>query len=108
MNKGIWTILLFMFAMSVMAGSNESNIISISAHEVPYFSDYAKPIVEEAVNAWQEKGEFEKIAAWQKRVNETTRNAMIKSLTKECEKSGGKVVDGECKKQENTNANKKK
>lgn len=86
MNKGIWTILLFMFALSVMAGSNESNIISISAHEVPYFSDYAKPIVEEAVNAWQEKGEFEKIAAWQKRVNETTRNAMIKSLTKECEK----------------------
>lgn len=71
---------------SVFAQSDESNIISISAHKVVYFSDYAKPIVEKKINEWQVKDEFEKTADWQKRVNETTRAAKIKELTQQCEK----------------------
>ncbi len=52
---------------------------------IMYFSEYAKPIVEKAINEWQVKGEFEKIADWQKRVNEVTRNTKIRELTKQCE-----------------------
>ena len=51
-----------------------------------YFSDYAKPMVEKAINEWQKKDEFESVAAWQKRVNEVTRNAKIKELTNQYEK----------------------
>ena len=65
--------------------SNESNVLAISAVQVQYFSDYAKPIVEKVINKWQIKGEFEKMADWQKRVNETTRKAKIKELTDKCE-----------------------
>lgn len=54
-------------------------------YDIMFFSDYAKPIVEKAINEWQVKDEFEKIADWQKRVNETTRNAKIKELTRQCE-----------------------
>lgn len=72
-------------AITLSAQSNESNIIRISAHKILYFSDYAKPIVEKAINEWQVKDEFEKTSDWQKRVNETTRNAKIKELTKQCE-----------------------
>ena len=71
--------------LTAAAQTNESNIISISAHKLVYFSDYAKPIVEKEINEWQKKGEFEKLADYQKRVNETTRNAKIKELTKKCE-----------------------
>ena len=85
--KRISLVTLALFAALVLlAQSNESNIISISAHKLVYFSDYAKPIVEKAINEWQTKGEFEKMADYQKRVNETTRNAKIKELTKQCER----------------------
>ncbi len=60
-------------------------INSNSARKIGYFSDYAKPIVEKAINEWQKKDEFEKIADWQKRVSEATRNAKIQELTKQCE-----------------------
>lgn len=56
-----------------------------SEYDIIYFSDYAKPIVEKVINEWQVKDEFEKIADWQKRVNETTRDAKIKELTRQCE-----------------------
>ncbi len=52
---------------------------------IMYFSEYAKPIVEKAINEWQVKGEFEKMSDWQKRVNEVTRNTKIRELTKQCE-----------------------
>ena len=65
--------------------NNESDVLAISAVQVEYFSDYAKPLVEKVINEWQVKGEFEKIADWQKRVNETTRKAKIKELTNKCE-----------------------
>lgn len=54
--------------------------------QIEYFSEYAKPIVEKAINKWQEKDEFEKIADWKIRVNEQTRNRKINELTKVCEK----------------------
>ncbi len=53
---------------------------------VVYFSDYAKPIVENAINKWQEKDEFEKMTEWRIRVTEETRQAKIYELTKQCEK----------------------
>jgi len=83
------TFILFvtcLLTLTTFAGSNESNIISISAYKLTYFSDYARPIVEKAINEWQKKDEFEKVADWQRRVNETTRNEKIKELTLQCEK----------------------
>lgn len=49
------------------------------------FSVYAKPYVEERINAWQKKGEFEKTSNWQARVNESTRNRKIAEFTREAE-----------------------
>ena len=49
------------------------------------FSEYAKSYVEQRVNEWQKKGEFEKNADWRVRVNEQTRNAKIAALTREAE-----------------------
>ena len=49
------------------------------------FSVYAKGYVEERINAWQKKGEFEKTSDWQTRVNESTRNRKIAELTREVE-----------------------
>ena len=70
---------------SATAQVNESNVLPLSAHKVLYFSDFAKPIVEKAVNEWQLKDEFEKTVDWQQRVNETSRTAKIKELTKKAE-----------------------
>ena len=85
MKKIVLVLFVSTMALLGMAQSNESNIINISAHKVMYFSDYAKPIVEKIINQWQVKDEFEKLADWQKRVNEKTRNAKIKELTQQCE-----------------------
>ena len=49
------------------------------------FSGFAKPYVEERINAWQKKGEFEKTSDWQARVNESTRNRKIAELTRVAE-----------------------
>lgn len=86
MKKIVLNILFILSPLSLLAQNNESNIISISAHRVMYFSDYAKAFVEQEVNAWQVKDEFEKVVDWQKRVNETTREAKIKQLAQQCEK----------------------
>ena len=78
-------LIILSVVIPVMAQSNESNIITISAHKVEYFSDYAKPFVEKAINEWQVKDEFEKVADWQKRVTETTRAVKIKEFAKQAE-----------------------
>ena len=84
----IMAVLLGAAALQVSAQqSAESNIISISAVKMQYFSDYAKSYVESEINAWQVKDEFEKMSDWQARVNETTRNQKIKQLTAQCEKT---------------------
>jgi hypothetical protein len=49
------------------------------------FSVFAQEYVEPKINEWQKKGEFEKIADWQNRVNEITRNEKVATLTKEAE-----------------------
>lgn len=51
------------------------------------FSHFAKDFVEPELNEWQKKGEFEKVADWEKRVTVETRNAKIKELTQKAEKS---------------------
>lgn len=68
-----------------LLASLESNKLSDIAQYLS-FSAFAKSYVEQEINKWQKKDEFEKIADWQKRVNETTRNAKIHELTKKCEK----------------------
>ena len=49
------------------------------------FSIFAKSFVEEEVNKWQQKGEFERITDWQKRVNEQTRQQKINDLLVDAE-----------------------
>ena len=49
------------------------------------FSFYAQNYVERIVNAWQKKGEYEKMKDWQRRVNEDTRQQLVFSLTKEAQ-----------------------
>lgn len=44
------------------------------------FSIFAKSFVEEEVNKWQQKGEYERISDWQQRVNEQTRQQKINDL----------------------------
>lgn len=78
--------LVSIISMAMFSQSAESNIISLSAFKVQYFSDYAKSYVEKEINQWQQKDEFEKLADWQQRVNETTRNQKIRQLTAQCEK----------------------
>ncbi len=85
MKKLIFILIALCFVCTITAQNNESNIITISAHKILYFSDYAKQRVEKAINEWQAKDEFEKTTDWQKRVNEQTRNAKIKELTKQAE-----------------------
>lgn len=85
--KKVALLVLIMAAVCVEAQqSAESNIISISAQKVLYFSDYAKSIVEPAINEWSKKDEFEKMADYQKRVNDVTRDIKVKQLTEQCQK----------------------
>lgn len=49
------------------------------------FSKYAKNYVETHINEWQKKGEFEKTADWQARVNEQTREQKIAEYVKQAE-----------------------
>ncbi|MDR1343425.1 MAG: WG repeat-containing protein [Prevotellaceae bacterium] len=61
-----------------------------AAREAAYkktFEYYAKTYVQNAINEWQKKGEFEKTADWQRRVNETTRKAQAADLLKEAEQA---------------------
>jgi hypothetical protein len=55
----------------------------------PYrrFEDYAKSYVQSDINRWQRKGEFEKTADWQRRVNEATRKARVAELLEEAEEA---------------------
>lgn len=67
---------------------NNSALAAAEKGEVKLsFSLYAKLYVEPKINEWQKKGEFEKIADWQKRVTPETRKAKIKELAEEAEKT---------------------
>lgn len=49
------------------------------------FSIFAKSFVEEEVNKWQQKGEYERMSDWQQRVNEQTRQQKINELLADAE-----------------------
>jgi hypothetical protein len=49
------------------------------------FGMYARKYVETKVNAWQKKDEFETVAEWQKRVNESSRKKMVDRAVQEAE-----------------------
>lgn len=55
--------------------------------ELASFTEYAKTFVEPKINLWQNKGEFEKLADYQKRVTGPNRTAKIDSLTRVAEKN---------------------
>lgn len=54
--------------------------------ELASFTEYARTFVEPKINEWQKKGEFEKLADYQKRVTGPNRTKMIDSLTREAER----------------------
>lgn len=49
------------------------------------FSFFAQNYVERTINEWQHRGEFEKLADWQKRVSTESRNLKVFELTKEAQ-----------------------
>ena len=57
------------------------------AEKMLTFSYFAKNYVEKKIDVWQQKGEFEPTADWQKRVTESTREAKAKELYKEAEQA---------------------
>lgn len=59
--------------------------ISFATKSSQSFNTFAQHYVEQFVNEWQKKGEFEKTAAWQARVNEKTRQQKIIELTKKAQ-----------------------
>ena len=57
-----------------------AKFIRVPQEELQYyypFSTYAREYVENNINRWQKKGEFEKLTDWQKRVNEQTQKQKI-------------------------------
>ena len=59
--------------------------VSFATKSSQSFSAFAQHYVEQFVNEWQKKGEFEKTATWQTRVNEQTRQQKIIELTKKAQ-----------------------
>ena len=60
------------------------------------YTPYIKRYVESKINVWQKKGEFEKTADYQKRVNEFSRKEMVEKFAKEvCDECLKKVQDKE-------------
>ncbi len=66
----------------------ETHIISRSQKQLFFFypfSIFAQIYVENGVNEWQKKSEFERISDWQKRVTEQSRQEKVKELLAEAE-----------------------
>lgn len=59
--------------------------VSFATKSSQSFSAFAQRYVEQFINEWQKKGEFEKTAVWQTRVNEQTRQQKIIDLTKKAQ-----------------------
>lgn len=65
-----------------------SRIIRVSPELLSYyypFSIFAKEYVENSINEWQKKDEFERIADWQKRVSDQSRQQKVPELLEEAE-----------------------
>ncbi len=66
--------------------TNSCPYVKMSQETLMYyypFTTFAKAYVENGINEWQKKGEFERIADWQQRVNETSRQQKINELLAE-------------------------
>lgn len=59
--------------------------LSFATKKEQSFSAFAQHYVEQFINEWQKRGEFEKTAVWQTRVNEQTRQQKIIELTKKAQ-----------------------
>lgn len=59
--------------------------LSFATKKKQSFSAFAQHYVEQFINEWQKRGEFEKTAVWQTRVNEQTRQKKIIELTKKAQ-----------------------
>ena len=59
--------------------------VSFAIKKSQSFSSFARNYVEQFVNEWQKKGEYEKTADWQVRVNEQKRQQKIVELTKQAQ-----------------------
>jgi hypothetical protein len=60
------------------------------------YGSYIKSYVEEKINAWQKKGEFEKTSDYQERVTEDTRKSMVLKLTQDaCEECLNRIQNKE-------------
>lgn len=72
----------------VSAGIPSHRIVELTSEQFAYnypFSKFAKIFVEDRINEWQKKDEFERTYDWQKRVNEQTRQEKIKESLAEAE-----------------------
>ena len=68
--------------------AGKAQIVRLSEEDLLYyypFSIFAQKYVETGINEWQKKGEFERVADWQKRVNETSRQQKINKLLAEAQ-----------------------
>ena len=66
--------------------TNSCPYVRMSQEKLMYyypFSTFAKAYVENGINDWQKKGEFERVAEWQQRVNEASRQQKINELLAE-------------------------
>ena len=66
--------------------TNSCPYVKMSQETLMYyypFSTFAKAYVENGINEWQKKGEFERIAEWQQRINEASRQQKINELLAE-------------------------
>lgn len=65
--------------------------ISFATESGQPFSSFAQKYVENTVNEWQKRGEFEKTDLWRQRVNEDTRKQKILELTKQAQQAYIKI-----------------
>jgi hypothetical protein len=65
-----------------------SRVVKMTPVELAYYYPYsifAEEYVENGINEWQKKGEFERTSDWQKRVTVQSRQQKIQTLVKEAE-----------------------
>lgn len=80
-------ISIFCFISTVFSQSGEfygdSKAQSFTVMGNITVTEFVRAYVEQRIETWQQRGEFEPTAAYQERVNEQTRNAQVQKLTDE-------------------------
>ena len=62
-----------------------SSYSASSSSEIPSYSAFAKQYIEEAINQWQKKDDYETVSEYQARVTEKTRSEKIREMQREAE-----------------------